>query len=105
MGIEGRRQPSCSVGNREGAPPAREPGGGGMCAFATRLATREGIDTTLTDQRSPYQLPGVTHCHASDLKVSWSWKEAMPLEHVHLSGDSSGLEVYGLLNAGTFEPM
>ena len=69
------------------------------------LATREDIDATLDDQRPPYKPSDLLHCYASDLKVPRSHKEAMRSEQVHLWKDSAGWEFYGLLDAGTFEPV
>ena len=92
------------VGDREEAPPVggRE---GIPCAMAAMLATREDIDSTLGDQRPPYKPPDLPHCYASDLKVPKNHKEAMRSEHAHLWKDSVGREFYGLLDAGTFEPI
>ena len=69
------------------------------------LVTREDIDATLDDQRPANRPPDLPHCYASDLKVPKIHKELMPSEHAHLCGDSTGREFYGLLDAGTFEPI
>ena len=69
------------------------------------LATAEDIDATLDDQRPPYKPPDLTHCYASDVKVPRSHNEAMRSEHGHLWKDSAGWEFYGLVDAGTFEPV
>ena len=100
--VVGRGQPSISAWSRERTPPAG--GSGGIpCAFAVVLANREGIDPTLGGQRPPYKPPDLPHCYASDLKVPRSHKEAMRSEHAHLWEDSTARELYGLLDAGTFE--
>ena len=102
MSVGGRGKPSISAWSRERTPPAG--GSGGIpCAFAVVLANREGIDTTLGGQRPPYKPPDLPHCYASDLKVPRSHKEAMRSEHAHLWEDSTARELYGLLDAGTFE--
>ena len=100
----GHGQPSFLVGDRDEAPPV---GGnrGIPCAMAAMLPTREDIDATLGDQRPPYTPPDLPHCYASDLKVPRSHKEATRSEHAHLWKDSAGREFYGLLDAGTFEPV
>ena len=100
-----RRKESPPVGGR-GQPPLCAGGDGGTpWAFAAMLATREDIDVSLDDQRPPHSPPDLPHCYASDLKVPKSHKEAMRSGHAHLWGDSTGLEFYGLLDTGTFEPI
>ena len=69
------------------------------------LATREDIDAAVADQRPPYKPLDLPHCFASGLKVRRSHREAMSSEHAHLWEDSTGRDVYGLLGAGTFEPV
>ena len=92
--------------SRRKEPPLRGGGvGGEPWAFAAMLATREDIDATLNDQRPPHRPPDLPHCYASDLKVPKSHKEAIRSKHAHLWRDSTGREFYGLLDAGTFEPI
>ena len=99
---------------REQLPPAVEDRGeelsagkyGGIpWAMAAMLATREDIEATLNDQRLPYKPPDLPQCFARDLRVPRNHTEAMRSEHAHLWKDSSGREFYGLLEAGTFEPV
>ena len=90
--------------DREGTASAGR-GGGTPCACAAMLATREDIDAALDDQRPPYKPPDLPQCYASDLKVPGSHREAMRSEYAHLWVDSTGREFYGLLDAGTFEPV
>lgn len=104
----GRREelPPPAVGDCEQPPSAIGGGRGGIpCALAAMLATREELDAALDDQRPPHKPPDLPHCHASDLKVPGSHREAMRSEHAHLWEDSTGREFYGLLDAGTFEPV
>ena len=100
--------------HREQLPPAVEDRGeelsvgksGGIpWAVAVMLATREDIEATLNDQRPPYKPPDLPPCYARNLKVPRNHTEAMRSEHAHLWKDSSGREFYGLLEAGTFEPV
>ena len=69
------------------------------------LATREEIDDALDYQWPPHKPCDLPHSYASDLRVPVSYREAMRLEHAHLWEDSTGREFYGLLDAGTFEPV
>ena len=78
--------------------------GGIPWAMAAMIATSEGIEATLSDQRPPYKPPDLPQCYARGLKVPRTHTEAMRSEHAHLCKDSSGREFYGLLEAGTFEP-
>ena len=80
-----------------------EVGAGGNRAFL--LATREEICDALDDQRPPHKPPDLPHCYASDLRVPGSYREVMRTEYAHLWEDSTGREFYGLLDAGTFEPV
>ena len=98
----GRRGEPPPVGGRESPVEDREEI---PWAMAAMLATREDLDATLDDQRPPYKPPDLPHCYASDLKVPKSHGEAMRSEHAHLWKDSAGREFYGLLEAGTFEPV
>ena len=79
--------------------------GGIPCDFAAILATHEEIDSALGDQRPPHKPPDLPHCYASDLKFSGSHREAIRSEHAHLWEDSTGWELYGSLDAGTFAPV
>ena len=72
------------------------------CAFATRSASREGVDITLGDRQPPYNPPDLPHC-ASDPKVPRGHKDAMRSEYAHLREDPTGREFYRLLDAETFE--
>ena len=111
----GRREklPPPAVGGCEESPPSinREEttsggGRGGIpCAFAAMLATRDEIDDALDDQQPPHKLTDLLYCYASDRRVPGSYREAMTSEHAHLWEDSTGREFYGLLDAGTFEPV
>ena len=92
---------SSSVGGNVGT----EMGRGIPCAFVAMLATRDDIDDTLDNQRPPYKLLDLLQCYASDLRVPGSYIEAMRSEHANLWKGSTGREVYGLLDAGTFEPV
>ena len=75
-------------------------GGGVLGAFATRLSTREGIDTTLRDQRPPFKPLDWPQCYASDLKVPRSHKEAMRSGYVHLWEDSAGRDFLRIAGCG-----
>ena len=82
-----------------------EKGGGIPCAFAAMLATRGDIDAALDDERPPHKPPDLPQCYASDLRVPRSYQEATRSEHANLWKDATGREFYGLLDAGTFEPI
>ena len=73
--------------------------------FVVMLATSEKIDDDLDDQRPLHKPPDLPHCYASDLRVPGSYREVMRTEYAHLWEDSTGREFYGLLDAGTFEPV
>ena len=100
-------------GGCEESPPAIDREGtacGGAhervpCAYAAMVAALQEIDAVLDDQRPPHKPPDLPHCYASDLKVPRSYREAMRSEHAHLWEDSTGREIYGLVDAGTFEPV
>ena len=110
----GDRGGSYYSGDREQLTPAVEDRGeelsagksGGIpWAMAAMLATREDIEATLNDQRPPYKPPDLPQFYARDIKVPRNHTEAMRSEHAHLWKDYSGREFYGLLEAGTFEPV
>ena len=68
------------------------------------LATREEIDDSPNNQLPPHKPPDLKYCYASDLRIPWSYREAMRSDHAHLWEDSTGRRFYVLLDAGTFEP-
>ena len=111
--VEDRGGSSCGEGREQVAPAGEDRGeqlsagksGGIPWAMAAMLATREDIEATLNDQRPPYKPPDLPQCYVRDLKVPRKHMEAMRSEHAHRWKDSSGREFYGLLEAGTFEPM
>ena len=54
--------------------------------LVTRLATREDIDAALSEMETPLQRPDMPLCHASDLSVPKTFREAMKgdfVEHYH----------------------
>ena len=83
---EGREQVASAVEDRAEELSA-EKSGGIPWAMAAMLATREGIEATLSGQRPPYKPPDLPQCYARDLKVSRNHTEAMRSEHGHLWKD------------------
>ena len=78
-----RRKEPPPVGGRGQPPLYAGKNGGTPWAFAAMLATREGIDATLDDQRPLHRPRDLPHCYASDLKVPKRHKRAM-LSNMHI---------------------
>ena len=111
--VEDRGGSSCGEGREQVAPAGEDRGeqlsagksGGIPWAMAAMLATHEGIEATLNDQRPLYKPPDLPQSYARDLKVPRNHTKAMRFDHAHLWKDSSCREFHGLMEAGTFEPV
>ena len=101
---EGREQVARAVEDSEEELSAGK-SGGIPWAMAAMLATHEGIEATLNDQRPLYKPPDLPQSYARDLKVPRNHTKAMRFDHAHLWKDSSCREFHGLMEAGTFEPV
>lgn len=75
------------------------------CAFSTTLLTRRDIDTNLDHQPAPHNPLDLPQCYSLDRRSPLSFQEAMGTEHAHLWKDSTARKLYGLLDAGTLEPV
>lgn len=73
-------------------------------AMVTLMASRGDINHALSEPRPPHQPPDLPHYQAKDLKTPKTHQEAMASEHGHLWMDSERREIFGVLDAGTFEP-
>ena len=80
-------------------------GGPEAIACPTVMAKREDIELSRLEERPPLIPPDPPRCQASDLDVPRSYSEAMRSEHATLWSDSMAREHFGLLDAGTFEPL
>ena len=69
----------------------------------SRLATREDIDSALREMRPSHLRPDMPLCHAKDLRVPKTFREARDSEHGAQFMDAAKREVFGLLEAGAFE--
>ena len=69
----------------------------------SRLATWEDIDAALREMRPSHLRPDMPFCHAKDLRVPKTFREARDGEHGVQFMDAAKREVFGLLEAGAFE--
>ena len=69
----------------------------------SRLATREDVDAALREMRPSHLRPDMPLCHAKDLRVPKTFREAWDGEHGVQFMDAAKREVFGLLEAGAFE--
>ena len=69
----------------------------------SRLATLADIDAALCEMRPSHLRPDMPLCHAKDLRVPKTIREARDSEHGVLFMDAAKCEVFGLLEAGAFE--
>ena len=69
----------------------------------SRLATQEDIDAALREMRPSHLRPDMPLCLAKDLRVPKTLREARDGEHGVQFMDAAKREVFGLLEAGTFE--
>ena len=80
------------------------PSGRGVpLGLVSRLATREDIDSALREMRPSHLRPDMPLCHAKDLRVPKTFREARDGEHGAQFMDAAKREVFGLLEAGAFE--
>eukprot|EP00903_Cladosiphon_okamuranus_P007692 g7455.t1 len=68
-----------------------------------RLASRQDIDAALDELEPPLLRPSMPRCHAKDLRVPKTFREAMQGPHAVEFADATKREVHGLLEAGAFE--
>ena len=109
---------SGGVEESKGVPPYDTTGGGGSggnywslepsgrgvpLGLVSRLATREDVDAALREMRPSHLRPDMPLCHAKDLRVPKTFREARDGEHGAQFMDAAKREVFGLLEAGTFE--
>lgn len=78
-------------------------GSGVPLGLVARLASREDIDAALHEMRPPHLRPDMPLCHAKDLRVPKSFKEAYEGEHSVQFMDAAKREIFGLREAGAFE--
>ena len=98
------RRTTPPLGGRTGAAIGRLGRRGGECRSALcRLATREDINATLREMRPSHLRPDMPLCHAKDLCVPKTFREARDGEHGVEFMDAARREVFGLLEAGAFE--
>ena len=71
--------------------------------LVSRLATREDVDAALREMRPSHLRPDMPLCHAKDLRVPKTFREARDGEHGVQFMDAAKREVFGLLEAGAFE--
>ena len=71
--------------------------------LVSRLATREDIDSALREMRPSHLRPDMPLCHAKDLRVPKTFREARDGKHGAQFMDAAKREVFGLLEAGAFE--
>lgn len=90
----------CVLAPRE---ETRRGGGGVPCPLAAVFVNRKDTDAKMVDQQSPCKPPELLHCHTSYFKVPQNQKEDIRSEHAHHWEGWTAQEVYGLLDAGTFE--
>ena len=69
----------------------------------SRLATREDVDAALPEMCPSHLAPDMPLCHAKDLRVPKTFREARDGEHGAQLVDASKPEVLVLLDAGAFE--
>ena len=70
-----------------------------------RLATRYDLESTLQEMEPPLLRPEMPRCHAKDLRVPQTFKEAMQGEHREQFMEAGQREVFGLVEAGAFLPV
>ena len=109
---------SRGVQESKGAPPYDTTGGGESggnywslgpsgrgvpLSLVSRLTTREDVDAAFREMRPSHLRPDMPLCHAKDLLVPKTFREAHDGEHGAQFMDAAKREVFGLLEAGTFE--
>ena len=113
-----QRAGSRSLEESKGAPPYDTTGGGESgggywslgpsgrgvpLILMSRLATRDDVDAALREMRPSHLRPDMPLCHAKDLHVPKPFREARDGDHGVQVMDAAKREVFGLLQAGTFE--
>lgn len=93
-GGEGRVESGWSVGPSQRGIPL---------GLVTRLATRHDLDSALHEMEPPLLRPDMPRCHAKDLRVPQTYKEARDGEHGEQFMDAAKREVFGLLEAEAFK--
>ena len=71
--------------------------------LVSRLATREDIDAALREIRPSHLRPDMPLCHAKNLRVPKTFREARDGEHDVQFMDAAMREVFGLLESEAFE--
>ena len=71
--------------------------------LVSHLATREDVDAALREMLPSHLRPDMPLCHAKDLRVPKTFREARDGEHGVRFMDAAKREVFGLLCSGAFE--
>ena len=71
--------------------------------LVSRHSTREDVDAAIRDMRPSHLRPDMPVCHAKNLRVSKTFREARDGEHGVQVMDAAKREMFGLLEAGAFE--
>ena len=94
-GEKGRVGHGWSVGPSERGVPL---------GLVMRLATRADLDSAISEMEPPLLRPDMPRCHAKDLRVPQTFKEARESEHSTQFMDATKREeVFGLLEADAFK--
>ena len=109
---------SGGVGESKGKLPEADTGEGGRMGngwsigpsergvplgLVARLATRDDFDSAMREMEPPLLRPDMPRCHAKDLRVPQTFKEAKQSEHSEQFMDAAKREVFGLLEADAFK--
>ena len=78
-------------------------GRGVPLGLRSRLVKRDDVDAALREMRPSHLRPDMPLCHAKDLRVPKTVREARDGEHGAHFMDAAEREVSRLLGAGTFE--
>ena len=70
--------------------------------LVSRLATREDVDAALREMRPFHLRPDMPLCHAKDLRVPKTFREARDGEHGAQFMDAAKRKLLGLLESGAF---
>lgn len=71
--------------------------------LVARLATREDLESAMLEMEPPLLRPDMPRCHAKDLRVPKTYREARDGEHRVYFMDAAKQEVFGLLDAEAFK--
>ena len=113
-----QRDRSGDAAGSKGSPPEVDTGEKGRVGYGwsvgpsergvplglvVRLATRDDLDSAISEMEPPLLRPDMPRCHAKDLRVPQTFKEAKESVHSTQFMDATKREVFGLLEADAFK--